>query len=74
MIAKIGKEVSTGTSTAAMIEAALHGGHPVPIILIIGGFVVAGVFHWVEQKAEEKHEAHSFNKRGVRNYGVVRVL
>lgn len=72
---RIGKEVSTGTSTAAMIEAFVHGGHPVVYIVIIAGFVVAGVFHIVESKLEgKKNENNSARKSGVRDYGIIRVL
>lgn len=71
---RIGKEISTGTSTAAVVEASLHGAHPVLIVVIIGGFVAAGIFHAIEQKFEEKHENNSARKSGVRDYGIIRVL
>ena len=72
---RLGKEVSVGTSTAAMIDALSHGGgHPVVYIIIVAGFAVAAVFHIVESKLEEKNENHKARKSGVRDYGIIRVF
>lgn len=71
---KLGKEISTGTSTAAIIDASLHGTHPVLVVVIIGGFLVAGIFHYIEGKIEAKNENKSTHQRGVRNYGLTRLL
>lgn len=74
MVTKIGKEVSTGTSTAAMIEALVHGGHGPIFLVIIGGFVVAAVFHFFETKMETHNENNPVDKSGVRDYGIIRVF
>lgn len=63
------KEISTGTSTAALVEAALHGGNSVLFIIIVGGYVVALVLHRLE-----KHYENKLNVKGVRNYGIIRIL
>lgn len=63
------KELSTGASTAAVIEGLLHGWHGVLIILVVGGGVISIIVHHVEAI-----RAKRTNVRGVRNYGIIRVL
>lgn len=63
------KEVSTGTSTAALVEATLHGCNSVLLIIIVGGYVVALILHRLEKKYQDK-----LNVKGVRNYGIIRIL
>lgn len=62
------KELSTGTSTAAIIEGFLHGWHGTIVVLVIGGAIVAIIVHHVEHKRK-----HALKAKGVQNYGLVRV-